>query len=270
MTVLRCHATSNEHDRQIEPFCSSIYDRSSQQFFLLFISTLSFYNSFFVSRSRSRSLSFFPFVLFFSSLFFFFLLSFLFLSCLRSYVPSENAIPLIPVIVSAMRWSWTSYVIFIYIYIYILSIYIIYIHITYFDIVTWCWTAVLFDWHSSWCRIGQLLFIIILFSGVLERSYKARIMSAATSLDNGSPSSFLRGSELQAASPDGPLDLSMIHINPLQPKVRSPPNRFLRVWEKFRDDENAHGAKVIFTLVLFDRWNNLRANRFWIKKVCVR
>lgn len=37
-------------------------------------------------------------------------------------VPSENA-TLIPVIVSAMRWSWTSYVIFIY------YLYIIYIHI---------------------------------------------------------------------------------------------------------------------------------------------
>lgn len=140
MTVLRCHANSNEHDRQIEPFCSS---------YMIGLPS--------------------------------FLLGYTFVF----YVPSENA-TLIPVIVSAMRWSWTSYVIFIY----ILSIYITYIYI--FQYCYLVWTAVLFDWHSSWCRtVSSFLYIIlrcartILQARISERDLWKRLAS-----------SFLRGSQL--------------------------------------------------------------------------
>lgn len=131
MTVLRCHANSNEHDRQIEPFCSS---------YMIGLPS--------------------------------FLLGYTFVF----YVPSENA-TLIPVIVSAMRWSWTSYVIFIY----ILSIYITYIYI-YFNIVTWCGLqCYLIDIRRDVVRSARFY---ILFCGVLERSYRLAYLNAI--FENGS------------------------------------------------------------------------------------
>ena len=110
-----------------------------------------------------------------------------------------------------MRWSWTSYVIFIYyLYIYIIHIYK-YIYNN-FNIVTWCGLQCYFDWQFVVISYGQLVFIrmyiyiyifmytyifiyiylytiyiyIYTFCGVLERSYRLALLYWTRSIKNGS------------------------------------------------------------------------------------